>query len=269
MNKQKLLWNFDKKNAKKNEMKTKTIFSILCWNIGNPSIQRATTQAQWLRERPEDILVLTETKRSKGCSFLEQYFQAYGYNVVFPKPEEREFGVMIISKNLLTPTRYSEHIDYLQSRVVSVKVVDYEVEIIGIYVPSRNSSYEKKEKKKRFLKSLTDALEIHAPIPKWIFCGDMNILEPSHIPHYPIFENWEYEFYRCLSKYQLKDAFRYFNPKAQEYSWVGRTGDGYRYDHCFISENLLPSVVRCFYLHEPREKRLSDHSAIITEFKYV
>jgi len=53
-------------------------FSLFCWNISNPSLERAGQQAQWLRKRPEDIFVLTETKKSEGCLFLERYFQAFG-----------------------------------------------------------------------------------------------------------------------------------------------------------------------------------------------
>ncbi len=52
-------------------------FSLFCWNVANPSAERAGKQAEWLRKRPEDILVLTEAKRSEGCIFLERYFRAY------------------------------------------------------------------------------------------------------------------------------------------------------------------------------------------------
>lgn len=97
------------------------------------------------------------------------------------------------------------------------------------------------------------------------FVWGLNILEPDHHPHYSFFEGWEYAFYKDLSRYHLGDAFRYLHPLIREYSWVGRTGNGYRYDHCFVSDGLLPKVKKCFYLHEPRKLRLSDHSAIITE----
>lgn len=242
-------------------------FSLFCWNIANPSAQRAGKQASWLRQRPENVLVLTEVKRSEGCLFLKRYFQAYGYNVIFPNPEGKEFGVMIVSKHTLIPSSFSDLVDYLQSRVVSTKLnfQGSKIEIIGIYVPSRDSSYEKIEKKKRFLKSLITTLELNPQSSRRIFCGDFNILEPDHIPYYPFFKEWEYDFYRNLMKYQLKDAFRHLNPKAQEYSWVGRTGDGYRYDHYFISTDLLSFVKKCYYLHEPRKIRLSDHSALIAE----
>ncbi len=242
-------------------------FSLFCWNIANPSIERAGKQAEWLHKRPEDVLVLTEAKRSEGCIFMERYFQAYGYNVAFLKPEGKEFGVIIVSKHLLTQSNFSDHIDYLRARVTSVKLnfLGNELEIIGVYVPSRNASYEKIDKKKHFLKNLTNILKTTPQPSKRIFCGDLNVLEPNHIPYYSFFEEWEYDFYRDLAKNRLKDAFRHLHPSIQEYSWVGRTGDGYRYDHCFVSENLLPSVQKCYYFHKPREIRLSDHSAIITE----
>jgi len=266
---------FDKLRKENKKMETQknqiNKFALFCWNIANPSAERAGKQAEWLRKRPENILVLTEAKRSEGCLFLERYFRAYGYNVVFSKPEGKEFGVIIVSKCPLTPSNFSTHVNYLQARVASIKLglPNGELEIIGVYVPSRDSSPEKTDKKRRFLKSLTNALETTPRFSKRIFCGDLNVLEPSHIPHYPIFEEWEYDFYRNFTEYQLKDAFRYLHPSVQEYSWVGRTGDGYRYDHCFVSEKLLHLVRKCYYLHETRGKelKLSDHSALITEIE--
>lgn len=243
--------------------------SIFCWNIANPSVERAARQAEWLRKRPEDTLVLTEAKHSEGCLFLERYFRAYGYNVIFKRPDEKEFGVIIISKCVVSSSDFSRGINYLQSRTASVKlsIGGNELELIGVYVPSRDKSYEKTERKKKFLKNLNNALSLNPINPKRIFCGDFNVLEPNHVPRYPFFEEWEYDFYRNLQNCNLRDAFRFLNPKIQEYSWVGHTGDGYRYDHCFVSSDLLPNVKQCYYFHEPRqyEKKLSDHSALIIE----
>ncbi|MBT9147990.1 MAG: hypothetical protein DDT32_01759 [Syntrophomonadaceae bacterium] len=248
-----------------------TSFSLFCWNIANPSAQRAGKQAEWLRKRPENVLVLTEVKRSEGCMFLERYFQAYGYNVIFPKPEGNEYGVMIVSKSILRPSSFSNSANYLRSRAASVKLLlsDNELEIMGIYVPSRDSSYEKTQKKKLFLKRLSEALEANSITDKRIFCGDLNVIEPHHVPHYPFFQDWEYDFYCNLTKYKLADAFRHLNIGVQEYSWVGRTGEGYRYDHCFISSCLVPLLRKSYYLHEPRELKLSDHSALITVLERI
>ena len=243
-------------------------FSLFCWNIGNPSIERAEKQAAWLHKRSEDVFILTETKESKGCSFLEEYFRTHDYDVVFPKPKEKGYGVMIVSKYLLKPSIFSNQIRYLQARVVSVKLKTSSgwLEIIGTYVPSRDSSYEKVTRKKEFLENLGSAFRSSQDGDKRIFCGDLNILEPNHVPVYSFFQKWEYSFYQNLIKHQFKDVFRYFSPDSREYSWVGRTGDGYRYDHCFASEGLLPSARECHYFHDPRKARLSDHSALIAKF---
>lgn len=245
-------------------------FSLFCWNIANPSVERAGKQAKWLQDRQEDVIVLTETKKSGGCLFLEKYFQDNGYNVISSRPKEKEFGVIIASRHSLAPSNFADGVDYLSSRVVSAKLnfQGKEMEIIGIYVPSRDRSDEKIERKKHFLRNLSAALETGAQMPFRIFCGDFNILEPNHIPRYSFFRSWEYDFYRFLENCQLQDVFRFFYPTEQEYSWVGRTGNGYRYDHCFVSNELLSLVSGCYYLHEPRktESRISDHSAIIAEF---
>ena len=76
--------------------KKKNNFSLFIWNIANPSLERAGKQALWLRKRKEDIFVLTEAKGSEGCKFLERYFQAYGYSVLFSRPQEKEFGIFVI-----------------------------------------------------------------------------------------------------------------------------------------------------------------------------
>lgn len=245
-------------------------FSVFCWNIANPSAQRAGKQAEWLRKRKEQVLVLTEAKKSEGCTFLERYFQAYGYNVIFLKPAENEYGVMIVSKAPLKLSNFYQEMHYLPSRVISatIQIGALNAEIIGVYVPSRDTSFEKSQKKKAFLNALGEALKSNSISEKRIFCGDLNILEPNHVPQYPFFETWEYESYSKLINYQLYDAFRHLHPDKNEYSWVGRTNDGYRYDHCFVSPDLLPFIKNCYYLHEPRLQRLSDHSALITEISF-
>jgi exodeoxyribonuclease III len=68
---------------------------------------------------------------------------------------------------------------------------------------------------------------------------------------------------RWLGKAGYHDAFRLRLPTAAEYSWVGRTGDGYRYDHAFVSAVLEGEVAGCADVHEPRtQTRLTDHSGL-------
>lgn len=244
--------------------------SILCWNISNPSIERATKQAEWLNTRSESVFVLTETKSSKGCAFMENYFRSYGYNVVSTKPIDKNYAVMIVSKLDLKPTVFSQSMNFLSSRLASVEINinNIKIEIIGIYIPSRNASEQKILRKKTFINKLIKVFDNSPYKGERLVCGDFNILEPNHIPYYSFFKQWEYDFYSILRNYNLIDAFRHLNPTKNEYSWIGRTGDGYRYDHCFVSNNLVRSLSKSYYLHSPRTNKLSDHAAIITELQF-
>ena len=97
--------------------------------------------------------------------------------------------------------------------------------------------------------------------------GDLNVIEPNHVPKYPIFGDWEYEFYNTFRRVGLVDAYRIFNPNAQEYSWFGKFNDGYRFDHLFISKYFIEGPIKCYYIHDPRISKLSDHSAMILILK--
>jgi len=170
---------------------------------------------------------------------------------------------MIVSRVSLRSDNWASHLRYLPSRACSAMVPTSTgpVQLIGLYVPSRDGSPEKTARKRDFLASCRDGLN-RMP-SRTILMGDLNILEPDHQPHYPFFAPFEYSFYRCLlEEFGMVDAFRHLNPTLVEHSWVGRTGDGYRYDHIFCSRPLTEALTACDYVAEPRLSRLSDHSAM-------
>ncbi|MFJ6014434.1 endonuclease/exonuclease/phosphatase [Streptomyces sp. NPDC092952] len=228
-------------------------------------MSRAERQLRYLAQRPEPVLVLTETARSAGCEFLAERFERAGYSVTFPRPPEgaRERGVMIVSRLATSPLRLP--VDYLPHRVaaVTVETATELLEVVGVYVPSRDATEAKLTRKRTFLECLAAALPTGEDGHRLVL-GDFNILEPTHVPRYRIFQEWEYGFYTGLAAAGYRDAFRLLAPDALEYSWVGRTGDGYRYDHAHASGPLAGQVTGCRYVHEPRtdEDRLTDHSAL-------
>lgn len=234
--------------------------SIINWNIGNPSLERASKQAKWLAKQDADILVLTECKNSKGGNLLESSLNLLGYHVFFDKPKNKEYGLLVATKYSHEKSSVSDQVDYLPNRFASI-VIENDIELLGTYIPSRGYDAEKKRRKRQFIESIQGAIETQSDYSKRIVIGDFNILEPGHIPRYTTFENWEYDFYIALEQIQLVDAFRMVHPDVKEYSWFGRNGNGYRYDHCFISLELLQYLEDCRYLHDTRELKLSDHSA--------
>ena len=54
--------------------RNKNHLSLFCWNIGNPSIERAERQAKWLINIDSDIFVLTETKKA-WCGSSRAFLQ--------------------------------------------------------------------------------------------------------------------------------------------------------------------------------------------------
>ncbi|MFT9479740.1 endonuclease/exonuclease/phosphatase family protein [Streptomyces sp. Mo3] len=243
---------------------TVTTLDVLTFNLNNPSKNRAERQLDYLAARPESVLVLTETADSAGCALLADEFRSAGYDVVFPPPPARgERGVMIVSRLATRPGPAG--LSYLPHRAPSVTVQTEEgpVDVIGLYVPSRDASPEKTERKTRFLEACHTDLPLGA-VGARVVLGDFNVLEPDHTPRYRFFRPFEYRFYRWFAEVGYVDAFRRMHPDALEYSWVGRTGDGYRYDHAHVSTRLATSVRSCSYIHDVRTgpDRLTDHSAL-------
>ncbi|WP_086664183.1 endonuclease/exonuclease/phosphatase family protein [Lentzea kentuckyensis] len=245
--------------------------SLLTVNVGAPSIDRARRQLEWLAARPEHVLVLTETKATAGSVFLAQAFTAAGYSVTFPEHAPGELGVMIVSKLATALDPLGDALDYLPARAAGV-VVDTDegpLRVVGVYVPSRDSTLEKTDRKKTWIARFGEALKRTASDQSLVVLGDLNVLEPGHQPaHRGQFAQFEYDFYTSLTElYDLADLFRHLHPELVEHSWARRPELGYRYDHAHGSPAVVQRLMACEYLHETREvspggSRLTDHSGL-------
>lgn len=254
--------------------------SFLFLNVGNPSLERAKKQCRWLEKREEDVFVLTETKVSQGCAYIEEFFLQYGYDlfsmnsslnfdVSFPKSQTGDLGVMIVSKYPIKKNSNffaADSIFYSRQLETIISVNDKIISVMGLYVPSRDRSDKKILRKKSFLNSIKEFINDSNNISR-VLMGDLNILERNHIPHYSSFFEWEYDFYDDLIDKGYIDTYRHCNNEKQEYSWVGRTNDGYRYDYGFVSADLKTNILDCRYLHETRKNGLTDHSGIVIELE--
>jgi len=252
--------------------------SLITVNVGAPSLDRAQRQLRWLAGRPEQVLVLTETKATAGSQYLAEAFTAAGYAVTFPAHAPGELGVMIVSKLAATPDPLGAAMDYLPARAAGVVVdtTDGPLRVIGAYAPSRDATLEKTERKKTWIQRFYHALDTTASEVPLLLLGDLNVLEPTHQPaHRGQFAPFEYAFYTDLTdRHGLVDLFRHQHPDRVEHSWARRPELGYRYDHAHGSRALAERLTSCQYVHETRQaspdgSRLTDHSGLAVRLALI
>lgn len=92
---------------------------------------------------------------------------------------------------------------------------------------------------------------------------DINVITRDHQPPYRGFLPFEYQMLDTLAGHGLVDAYRHRNPDGQAHSWIGRGGNGYRFDYFHVGAAMAKHITDCRYLHEPRTKGITDHAAAI------
>lgn len=241
-------------------------------NVSGPSLERAERLTEYLAGIEADVLVLTETRDNKGTERLIANLAEAGYDGAqrWCRPAPNERGVVVLSRarssGFFWPHR---SIDLHHRAAYGVIRLGKQcpVRMLAAYVPSRDASRPKLERKREFLTQMLGGLEIAAknyhPV---LLIGDLNIVSRDHEPRYgAAFRSWEYEVFDRLAELGLVDVFAELHPDKQAHSWIGRTGNGYRYDYVFMSRILVEGALRCEYLHEPREIEITDHAGLLLE----
>jgi exodeoxyribonuclease-3 len=240
---------------------------LLVFNAQHASPGRARRQAEWIgRQEPADLVILTEVGAGPGGHALVGALNERGYrSVLAPEPAVPDYRTVLASRGPdLTPV--PSGIDVLPHRgaAAAVNLAGHTIGLFGLYVPSRGPQQRRNQNKRAFQQAVTRALpgfaaQFGGPV---IIAGDLNVVEPGHTPHHPVFGGWEYDFYRSFSDAGMTDAFRAVHPHATEHSWFGRSGQGYRFDHVFVTKRHSAQIRRCGYLHAPRKQGLTDHAAM-------
>jgi exodeoxyribonuclease III len=242
------------------------VLSMLTINIGAASPDRARMLLDWLASRPEDVFILTETSAGPGTAYLLDRFRGAGFGVIKTPDADGERGSALVSRvqvhRDLTPEFAGVSIPCRTA--AGVLDTDPEITVLGVYVPSRDRSQDKTERKRRFIGSLLDAHDkLPASLAKHLVIGgDYNVIARTHQPLHPGFLPFEFGLLETLRSRGLADAFEAMSPGVPAYSWIGRTGDGYRYDYLHVAPALTSLIGGCDYLHETRQRKLSDHAAL-------
>lgn len=238
---------------------------MLTLNISGPSVERASRLSAFLLALDLDVLVLTETRANAGTELLLSEFGAAGYELIAPMPASPgERGVAVASRLGFRMVRGgTQGVDLSHRLIVGELNEPTPLRLVAVYVPSRDASPQKIDRKRRFLLQMQDVLQRQPRVEKVILLGDLNVVGRSHEPRYSVFRAWEYEALEAVASHGLVDAFTELHPGVQAHSWIGRTGNGYRYDYAFVSRDLAESILQCEYRHDPRTRGLSDHAGLL------
>ena len=238
--------------------------TLMTLNISGPALDRAERLSDYLRTFDVDVFVLTETRENAGTDRVIQSLQASGYTIVMPAGLIGHERGAAIAHRLPSTAFVSQWTVSLAHRlpVAHLEVSGMPIVLIGAYVPSRDTSPAKIERKSTFLVEMCNFVAEQSGGAPVILMGDLNVVGRDHVPRYSAFRSWEYETLEHLERLGLRNAHSILSPGVQAHSWIGRTGHGYQYDYGFVSDCLRSAVVACEYLHEPRELRLSDHAAV-------
>lgn len=242
------------------------MLSILTVNIGAAARERAEAILTWLTARPEDVFLLTETSAGPGTSYLLDQFRKAGYAVVHTSDGAGDRGTALVSRVAFVDSLSTAPVEVsIPGRVaMATLATEPRVTLLSVYVPSRDRSATKTEKKERFLTSLLAGLE---KLPEevrasTVMGGDYNVISRQHEPRHPGFLPFEFGFLEEIASRGFIDAHGHCAPGVQAHSWIGRTGDGYCYDYFHVGSALHNRIQHCAYLHETREARLTDHAAV-------
>jgi exonuclease III len=240
------------------------VLALATLNVQATAPARARRLAGWLTDQDQDVWVLTETTAGPGTTLVADHLAAAGYQVLRPPPDAGR-GVVLATRIGHTVRDDIRSQLSLPGRVAAVDLAtEPAVLVIGVYVPSSDRAPDKLRRKQTFVASLLDTIAslTDAERARTVLCGDLNVIPRDHQPAYRGFLPFEYAMLDTFATLGLVDAHTRLHPNATAHSWIGRTGNGYRFDYVLTASALAPRVWTCRYDHETRTLRLSDHAAV-------
>lgn len=227
------------------------MISILSWNIRQGGGTRTLGIIRKIAKIKPQIVILSEYRNNKHGGSIRNTLMDLGYRYQFVTHADTDVNSVIILSTLpcSSTTYHLRKMDYDANLVkASFGIFD----VIGVYLPHK--------KKHKLFDILNEEAMTDTPL---IIAGDYNTGKNGIDQKGDSF--WYTDDLRKLEKEGMVDAFRHLHGNVKEYSWYSHQGNGYRYDHTYISGEVLPIVKSCYYLHEWREEGLSDHSPMMVE----
>jgi exodeoxyribonuclease-3 len=262
---------------------------IASWNV-NSVRTRLEQVRSWLEQEHPEVLCLQETKVEDGL-FPGTAFEALGYRWAI-SGQKAYNGVAILSRlplddvqigfEALLPGDGDAAELGQQKRVISALIEG--VRVLNLYVPNGSSlTSEKYPYKLSWLACLRRYLAVlQQQGDPLVMVGDFNIAPEARDIHDPerltggimASEPERSALTEALGE-RLHDVFRVFEPASGHWSWwdyrsgAWETNRGWRIDHIYLSDDLLPCATGCVIDRGPRGNvQPSDHAPVVVNLAW-
>ena len=262
---------------------------IASWNV-NSIRSRLSQVIKWLEDEQPEVLCLQETKVSDK-DFPHKSFENIGYCVKVYGQKSYN-GVAIISKDKVADIRYGfagelnqlEIFEefHFQKRILSGLING--IRVINVYVPNGSSlNSEKYTYKLNWLAMLKQYLlkQSKRGEPTCLL-GDFNIALNDNDIHDPdkftggiMASEIERKMLKEVLGSRFIDSFRVFEKYSGHWSWWDYRNNsfelnkGWRIDHIYISNNLLPNLKSSVIERSQRENNQpSDHAPVMINLDF-
>lgn len=226
------------------------MLKILSWNIRQGGGSRTQAIVSALEKEKAEIVVLSEYRNNDAGIRLRHALMKIGYrHQVVTGAATSVNSVLIVSTFAAGSELYSNADPNYTHNIATAVFPAFKV--MGVYLPHK--------KKHQLLPFITDLVE--KDDEHYIIVGDYNTGK-NHIDQKGN-SFWYTDELMKLEKAGYSDAFRHKHGAVEEYSWYSHQGNGFRYDHTYIDNAILPIVKECYYLHDWRLAKLSDHSPMV------
>ena len=225
------------------------MLKILSWNIRQGGGSRIKEIQKCINEVNPQILALSEWRNNAAGLEIRLSLLRKGYIHQFVPPSTTENAVSIFSKYPFGGILCQEADDSFPNNVIKGKFDAFD--LYSVYLPHK--------KKHTLFEYLTEAVKTEER-PS-IIVGDYNTGINGIDQKGNSF--WYTEELEELQTTGMIDAYRHLHGATEMYSWYSHQGNGYRYDHSYISEELMPLITRCEYLQKYREAGVSDHAPML------
>jgi exodeoxyribonuclease-3 len=234
---------------------------ILSWNIRQGGGRRLPCIAAAIERHQPDVVIVNELRERTSHGFVEELSRAGLPFAVHNEPAGFEYGILVASRAPLRRLAESKPSTIVRRSLLEVELSD-EFTIGALYGPMVTPQHG----------YFWDAVVEHAGHHRersYLLIGDFNTCEAG-VDCYksPIAGSDQFLRLRDLG---YCDLWRKHNPDHIEHTWFsfGRGGvplNGFRIDHALATPALAQRATRCWYSHEERAQRLSDHSIMLVEF---